>query len=83
MIAGFSTLFAVRAPGVAAAYSNERLPLVPLFRDFAASGFRSAPHPTPPGKHTVFLADKDWKPVRRVPLPASWTKGFDRPAEGH
>ena len=72
MIAGFSTLFAIRAPGVQPGYIQERQPISTLLRDFATSGFRSAPHPKPPPVPTVYLADKDWKPVRRVPLPASW-----------
>jgi hypothetical protein len=83
MIAGFSTLFAIRAPGVRPGYFVERQPIVPLLRDFAASGFHAAPQPNPPRQHMVYLANRDWKPVRRVPLPASWTKGFDRPVAGH
>jgi hypothetical protein len=83
MIASFSTLFAIRGPGIQHGYSSERQPITALLRDFAASDFRSAPHPKPPERYTVFLADRDWRPVRRVPLPPSWTKGFDRPLAGH
>ena len=72
MIAGFSTLFAIRAPGVAPAYFTEREPVPSLLRDFARSDFRSAPHPAPLPAPFVYLADEDWKPVRSVPLAPSW-----------
>lgn len=74
LLAGFSTLFAVRTPDAQAGYFKEPQPVSLLLHDFAASGFRSAPHPTPPDTPSVFLADGNWKPVRRVPLPPSWTK---------
>jgi hypothetical protein len=72
MIAGFSTLFAIRAPGVEPTYHVERQPAAALLREFAGSQFRSAPHPKPPLVHTVYLDDRHWKPVRRVRLPQSW-----------
>ena len=74
MIPVFSTVFAVRAPGVQPGYFQERQPVSALLRDFAASGFRSAPHPKQPEVATVYLTDSEWKPARRVALPSSWTK---------
>jgi len=81
MIAGFSTLFAIRAPGVAPAYFTEREPVPSLLRDFARSDFRSTPHPAPLPVPFVYLADEDWKPVRSVPLAPSWVAPA-RPAAG-
>jgi hypothetical protein len=72
IIAGFSTLFAVRAPGVEPAYRVERQPVAALLRESAERRFRSAPQPNPPLVHTVYLDDGNWKPIRRIRLPASW-----------
>jgi hypothetical protein len=72
MVAGFSTLFAVRALGVQGGYSSERLPAPALLRDFARSGFRSAPYPEPAAFPSVYLDDRSWRTTRRVNLPRSW-----------
>ena len=73
MIAGFSTLFAVRAPQVPPSYFPERQPVATLLHDFAKSGFRAAPEPKTPQVPSVYLADeRDWTPARRVALAPSW-----------
>ena len=74
MIAGFSTLFAVRAPGVAPAYYRGRAPVASLLRDFALGDFRNAPSPSPDARPTVFLENRALKPVRAVALPAAWVR---------
>lgn len=80
MIASFSTLFAVRAAGVEPVYFETRVPVFALLRDFANSKFGTAPEPLPPRSHIVYLANSEWEPVQKVPLPSYWTKGFDRPS---
>ena len=82
MIASFSTLFAVRTAVPTPQYSDARAPVSLLLREFADSQFMHPPIPPTPSRHLVFLADSNWKPLRRVPMPASWTKGLDRPAQG-
>ena len=72
MIAGYSTLFAVRGAGVQAGYFDEPNPIPTLLRDFTASDFRQAPHPVPPNIHEVTLDDKNWKPKGKAPLPVAW-----------
>jgi hypothetical protein len=73
MIAGFSTLHAVRAPGVAVGYDRRALPTALLLRELVESNFRNANPATPDGfSATVMLDRYDWRPVQRHPLPASW-----------
>ena len=68
--AGYSTLFAVRAPGIARAFVPQRAPTSQLLRDFTASDFSAAPRPEP-GQATVeIVARRSKKPTREVPLPA-------------
>jgi hypothetical protein len=74
MIPVFSTIFAVRGPGVIPGYSERHQAVAALLHDFAASGFRSAPNPNPPPIPLVFLTDSSWKPVRSVPLPTNWAQ---------
>ena len=82
LIAAFSTLFAVRTSAPNPGYQSRRAPVSTLLREFAESDFRALPNPFPRQNHTVVLADGNWKPVRRVPLPTWWAKGLDRPAVG-
>ena len=73
MIAGFSTLHAVRAPGVAPGYDRRPLPASFLLREFVQSGFQNANPQTPAGfAATVTLDRADWRPVHRHPLPGGW-----------
>jgi len=72
LVAGFSTLFAVRAPGIEPAYVEAPAPVAALLRDFERSGLRAAPAPAAPAAPYVFLDDKDWNPVRRVPFAPDW-----------
>ena len=74
MIAGYSTLFAIRAPGVQPGYLTSPQPISLLLRDFTRSGFTSAPRPAPPQVHLVTLDDFDWKPRGAYPLPPAWLK---------
>jgi hypothetical protein len=72
LLAGFSTLFAVRAPKLTAKYIEEPQPIALLLRDFTTSQFQNAPRPLVGTKHSVMLDDGDWKPQRRYPLPEQW-----------
>jgi hypothetical protein len=73
LITGYSTLFAVRAPGLGSGYDARRQPIARLIEALAGSQFRSADVQLEPGfEHEVSLEDSDWKPVRRQPLPAWW-----------
>ncbi|HEX5779923.1 MAG TPA: hypothetical protein VFY21_13865, partial [Xanthobacteraceae bacterium] len=73
LIAGHSTLFAIRAPGIAPGYDRRALPGWEILRQFAMSDFRTvsvslAPDFVP----SIMLNDGDWKPVKRLPLPTGW-----------
>lgn len=71
LIAGYSTLFAVRAPGVAPGYDPRHYRLVDLLHELAVSGFRSTGS-KPAADPTVVLVDKKMIPRRRIPLPLTW-----------
>jgi hypothetical protein len=71
LIAWYSTLFAVRGPGIAAGYDPRHFSRVDLLEELAGSGFRStASHPV--ADPTVMLADEDLTPRRLVALPKDW-----------
>lgn len=73
LIAGYSTLFAVRAPGISPGYDRHALPAAGILRELALSRFRSPPKSMAPGfVPSVFLEDRDTKPVMRHPLPSGW-----------
>lgn len=75
MIAGFSTLLAVRLPGSAPAYRTEPVPVAGVLAFLARSGFASLPPPgAGPRAPTVVLDDAAWVPRRTAPLPASWSR---------
>ena len=79
MIAGFSTLFAVRLPGTAPAYREEPVPVAGMLAHLARSGFSSLPPPgAAPPVPTVVLDDASWVPRRAAPLPASWSRSGAR-----
>jgi len=64
----YSTMFAIRAPGVPPGLVEGRASLDELLEDFTASGFSTAPSAgVRPAE--VILATWDWIPQRRVPLP--------------
>jgi hypothetical protein len=73
MIAGFSTLYAVRAPGIVAKYDKRRLPISALFNQFVMSGFRD-PDIHLPSEFTpsVVLDNRAWEPAERFELPSTW-----------
>jgi hypothetical protein len=75
MIAGFSTLFAIRAPGIDPAYSDEPMSVAKLLQDFAQSNFRRPPRPIMLQNPTVHLDDSEWKVGRQYPLPRDWVRG--------
>jgi hypothetical protein len=64
----YSTLFAVRAPGLDPVVVPGRASLDELLRDFATSDFATAPET---GRHPaqVILATEDWVPKTRINLP--------------
>ena len=72
MIAGFSTLFALQAPGVASQYVSEPESIARLLGEFSASGFHQQPVPRKGAKHEVTLDNRDWEPKRRYDLPKAW-----------
>lgn len=80
LIAGFSTLFAVRAPGVGSAYFADAQPAADLLRDFVASDFSTAPRPVAARVRGVRLDGGQLKLSPRVPLPAEWPGANARPA---
>ena len=73
LIAGFSTLFAVRAPGIEGGIDRTPAPAPALLGSLARSGFTSVgPGRVAAGAHDVMLDDAEWQPRRRVPLPRAW-----------
>ena len=72
VVAGFSTLFAVRSPGIEAGYSSDHARVAELLRDFVARDFRSAPADKSREPDSVYLDDRKWKPTRQLRLPADW-----------
>ena len=74
MIAAFSTLFAVRGPGVQAGYFTEPSPIPSLLHAFDESGFRQAPRPAASKIHEVTLDDSNWTARSKAPLPDAWVR---------
>jgi len=72
MLAGFSTLFAVRATGVKVGYVNQAAPVSALLKNFSEQGFLKAPAPPLTSGGLVTLDDANWKPTRSYSLPKSW-----------
>ena len=72
LLSGYSTLFAIRAPGIAPGYDSARLPVASLLAALADSGFNAIPAGGQDGASTVVLEDQAWRPARRHPLPATW-----------
>ena len=78
LIATYSTLFAVRSPQTTPGYSSRTLPISLLLKDFAASGFTSAPSPVAPLTPTIFLDGPDGTPGPRAALPEAWVNRLRR-----
>ena len=73
MIAGYSTLFAVRAPQIKPGYDRRRQPINWLLHDLVETEFRSAPQIIPSRVDGVFIDDhRYWIPRRKIPLPKTW-----------
>jgi hypothetical protein len=73
LIASFSALYAVRAPGTPAGYDRRALPLGLLLKEFVQSGFRNARPVVPDDfQPSVVLETAEWKPAKRHPLPVNW-----------
>jgi hypothetical protein len=70
LIAVYSTLFAVRAPGVEPGYEDAPAALPDLFNGLVESGFSEAPAVA--SDKTIMLADQHWRPAKQASLPASW-----------
>lgn len=71
LISSYSTLFAVRAPGITPGYDPLHYPVVDLFRELATSGWRkTGSHPV--DRPWVNIIDKRFVDHGRAYLPASW-----------
>lgn len=70
LIAGFSTLFAIRAPGITPGYDDRVVAVPYLLKNLAQSKFTIIPRQSKPPQ--VILNDSGWIPRRRVALPMSW-----------
>jgi hypothetical protein len=64
----YSTLFAIRAPGIEPGTIEGRAALDELLEDFARSDFHTAP-PSGSRPAEIILATMDWRPKKRVSLP--------------
>lgn len=72
LLAGFSTLFAVRGPGLEPGYDERPFRVADLLHELTASGFASVGE-WPQSRPEVFLAPRqELPPRRRIRLPASW-----------
>jgi len=73
LVRAYSTLFAIKAPGITAGYEEQAAPVSWLLAETARSRFSSAPDPrrAPKGQR-VFVADTDWKVRGTTTLPAYW-----------
>jgi hypothetical protein len=73
LVASHSAIFAVRAPGIKAAYDRRALPTAEILRQFVMSSFRSAQVTVAADfVPSVFLEDRNWKPTQRHLLPKNW-----------
>lgn len=73
LIACYSTLFAVRAPALAAGYDSARLPVARLLAALAESGFRSADVALPPGfEPSIVVEGAGGEPIRRETMRSAW-----------
>ncbi len=76
MIAVYSALFAVRAPGIPASYDPRAVPQRVVLEHLVRSGFRSA-EPELPDTHVPFVVIHDrsrpWAKTKH-PLPADWPR---------
>jgi hypothetical protein len=73
MVAGFSTLFAVKGPGIDAGYSPAPAPVAVLLRQWAEHEFRLLPAPeVTAGAAQVYLDNLNWQPTQRHALPQRW-----------
>jgi hypothetical protein len=76
LIAGYSTLFAIRAPGIEARVDSSPIAVPALLGALAGSGFKSADSAFSNQRGAaVFLDGRNWKPGPPVPLPADWQPG--------
>jgi len=73
LVRAYSTLFAIKAPGITAGYVEQPAPVSWLLAEAARSRFSSAPDArrAPKGQR-VFVADTDWKVRGTTTLPAYW-----------
>jgi hypothetical protein len=72
MVAGFSTLFALKGPGLQPGYESRPAPVASLLGQWVEGEFRTQPRPEIHGTAQVYLGDTDWKPRQRYPLPQRW-----------
>jgi hypothetical protein len=71
LLANYSTLFAVRAPGITPGYEARHYAIADLLREFVRSDFRSI-GAYPPTQPEVILRDKQLRARRMIPLPKQW-----------
>jgi hypothetical protein len=72
LIAGFSTLFAVKAFAIPAGYEAAPISAPLILKALAESDFARAPAPVEGTRPAVMLDDERWRPARRTVLPSNW-----------
>lgn len=76
LIAGYSTLFAVRAPSIGPGVEAAPIAAPHLLEALARNGFRSLEGARWDGRESrIVLDDRQWRPRRQTVLPASWNGG--------
>jgi hypothetical protein len=79
VVAGFSTLFAVRVPGAMSNYTSRPQPVAALLGELALSQFKSPPS-TSHALRPLQLDNWDWQVRRTMDLPNDWPARPDGPA---
>lgn len=72
LVASFSTLFAVRLPGVKGSYSSSMVNADQLLKELTESQFRETPTALTNSQPYIFIDDRDWKPRAKIPMPSNW-----------
>lgn len=72
LVAGFSTLFAVRVPGERGAYSDTMVNAAGILKAVSDADFAASPKLLTDPQPYIFIADEDWKPRAKEPMPSQW-----------
>jgi len=72
LIAGFSTILAVRANGIDGGYEENPVAVSQIISALSKSKFKTVPSATEYRQPPVILDDRNWTPRTEVPMPKKW-----------